>query len=234
MSTVTEQFSRFATSYNRYNIIQEQVAQKLIGMLPKKKEYNSILDLGCGEGEIFQKLEEKSIYTKYFLALDASSEMLYLHPSHKNITKINANFNDDFIKRLPLSSIDLLLSSSALQWSKKLDFTLKQLSLLSSQHYYAIFTSNTFKTLHNTAKVKSPIYPSEQLKEKILNYYPNALFEIENYHLEFDSTREMLQYIKRSGVSSGEKKLTYLQTKQLIKEYPLDYLEFEVLFVVVR
>jgi malonyl-CoA O-methyltransferase len=41
----------------------------------------------------------------------------------------------------------------------------------------------------------------------------------------------MLNYIKKSGVSGGEKKLTYKQVKNLIKNYPLDYLEFEVLFV---
>jgi malonyl-CoA O-methyltransferase len=41
----------------------------------------------------------------------------------------------------------------------------------------------------------------------------------------------MFNYIKKSGVSGGEKQLTYKQTKQLMKNYPLNYLEFEVLFV---
>ena len=44
----------------------------------------------------------------------------------------------------------------------------------------------------------------------------------------------MFNYIKKSGVSGGEKQLTYMQTKQLMKSYPLDYLEFEVLFVEAR
>ena len=59
MSTVTKQFSRFARSYKKYNIIQEQVAKKMIDMLPMRKKYQSILDIGCGEGEIFKKLEQK-------------------------------------------------------------------------------------------------------------------------------------------------------------------------------
>ena len=41
----------------------------------------------------------------------------------------------------------------------------------------------------------------------------------------------MFRYIKKSGVSSGEKKLSYAETKQLMETYPLDHLEFEVLFV---
>ena len=231
MSTVTEEFSRFATSYNKYSVIQEKVAQKLIDTLPFGYDYYSILDLGCGEGQIFKKLEQKNIITQNFFALDSSIEMLNLHPLKKNITKINANFNTNFIDTLSIKRVELLLSSSALQWSKNLDFTLEQLAKLSTKHYYAIFTSNTFKTLHKTAKIDSPIYSSRVLKEKLLIYYPNSLFEIKTYNLKFESTREMLQYIKKSGVSSGEKKLSYLQTKQLIQDYPLDYLEFEVLFV---
>jgi malonyl-CoA O-methyltransferase len=41
----------------------------------------------------------------------------------------------------------------------------------------------------------------------------------------------MFRYIKKSGVSGGEKQLSYKQMKMLMEKYPLNYLEFEVLFV---
>jgi len=41
----------------------------------------------------------------------------------------------------------------------------------------------------------------------------------------------MFKYIKRSGVSGGKKQLNYKQMKKIMQNYPLDYLEFEVLFV---
>jgi malonyl-CoA O-methyltransferase len=41
----------------------------------------------------------------------------------------------------------------------------------------------------------------------------------------------MFRYIKKSGVSGGEKQLSYKETRHLMETYPLDYLEFEVLFV---
>jgi malonyl-CoA O-methyltransferase len=44
----------------------------------------------------------------------------------------------------------------------------------------------------------------------------------------------MFRYIKQSGVSGGERKLSYTQTKQLMENYPLKYLEFEVLFIEAR
>jgi len=52
--------------------------------------------------------------------------------------------------------------------------------------------------------------------------------------MNFESVHEMLRYIKHSGVSGGRKQLSYMQIKNLISIYPLDYLEFEVMFIKVR
>jgi malonyl-CoA O-methyltransferase len=51
------------------------------------------------------------------------------------------------------------------------------------------------------------------------------------YKLYFDTTYDMLRYIKRSGTSGGERHLGYREVKRLIYNYPLNYLEFEVIFV---
>ena len=157
--------------------------------------------------------------------------MLEIHPSSKKIKKICADFNKfQTFENLSFSPGNLILSSSALQWSEDLDFTLSEISKKAPHAYFAIFTSNTFKTLHETAQITSPIYSEAVLKETIGKYY-RAVFEVKKYKLHFQSVREMFNYIKKSGVSGGEKQLTYKQTKQLMKSYPLDYLEFEVLFV---
>jgi len=61
--------------------------------------------------------------------------------------------------------------------------------------------------------------------------YFNANFEILEYKLEFESVREMFRYIKRSGVSGSRNVLSYTQTKKLMREYPLSFLEFEIVFI---
>jgi len=101
---------------------------------------------------------------------------------------------------------------------------------LASKAVFSIFTSNTFKTLHHTANLQSPIYSADTVKETINRYY-DANFELREYRLSFESVRDMFNYIKKSGVSGGEKQLSYKQIKHLMNSYPLDYLEFEVLFV---
>lgn len=231
MSNVIEEFSRFAHQYDQHNIIQAKVAKILVDKL-SLKNYNRILDIGCGSGEVFKNLKDREIHFNELTVFDSSSAMLEIHPTEEGVIKICADFNDkNFLKTLPSSYYDLILSSSALQWSNDLDFTLKKLSSLSSRLHTAIFTSGTFKTLHKEAHIKSPIYSAQILQEKILKHYRDVSFELQHFTLSFESTREMFRYIKKSGVSSGEKKLTYRETRQLMETYPLDHLEFEILFV---
>ncbi len=231
MSNIIQEFSRFAHTYDHYNIIQKQVAKTLVEKLTHTA-YSSILDIGCGNGEVFKNIQKRGIKVNQFIALDSSENMLLLHPKTEDVTKVCIDFNNKkFIDRLPLTKYELILSSSALQWSNDLDFTLKEISKLSHTFKAAIFTSGTFKTLHKTAGVKSPIYSAEEIKKSISKYYNELSFVLHHYTLEFNSVRDMFLYIKKSGVSSGEKKLSYKETKYLMEKYPLNYLEFEVLYV---
>ncbi len=230
VSNAVKEFSRFADQYDNYNIIQVEVAKTLVEEI-SSNGCSTIIDIGCGSGEVYKNIERKNISFEQFVALDSSQEMLNIHPGGEKVQKLCADFNlSKTFEMLILEQNDILISSSALQWSKDLDLTFSRLSKKSSKVYFAIFTSSTFKTLHQIADIKSPIYSETELKETISRYY-NATFETRNYSLHFDAVRDMFRYIKKSGVSGGEKKLSYKQMKELMKVYPLDYLEFEVLFV---
>ena len=227
---VIEEFSRFANLYETHNVIQQQVAKKLVDMI-EYKDYKRILDIGCGSGSIYKNITKNSIKFEEFVVADLSEEMLDIHPSSSKIKKISFDFNNiNSFEDIGDKQYDIVISSSALQWSQDLDMTLKEISKLSDKFYFSFFTSNTFKTLHKIAGVKSPIYSKDFIKKYINRYY-NSSFELINYRLDFNSVYDMLRYIKRSGVSGGKKQLSYKEIKQVIEDYPLDYLEFEVLFI---
>ena len=223
-------FSRFAHTYEQYNMIQAEVAKQLISMLDEK-HYSTIIDIGCGSGAMIKNLKDNAIGFDNFIAVDLSEEMLALHPSGSNIIKHCVDFNtQESFANLSNDREALVLSSSALQWSKDMDLTLSCLSKYGKKAYFAIFTSGTFKTLHQSAGISSPIYNESEVSKAVSKYY-DASFILQTYQLTFPNVKEMFRYIQKSGVGGGERQLGYQQMKRLMEEYPLDYLEFEVLFV---
>lgn len=223
---ISSEFSKYALEYNSYNIIQAKVVDKLLSLCDSKPK--RILDLGCGSGALCKNIDWE--YT-YFTGVDFASGMLELHPKSEKIECINANFNDaSFFDTLAKYNYEHIFSSSALQWAENLEIVFQNLKRLNTPISLAIFTSGTFETLNKTANLEPLLRSTARLKELSDKYF-DANFEVVKYTLEFESTRDMFRYIKRSGVSGSRNVLTYKQTKKLMQEYPLNYLEFEVAFI---
>jgi len=230
---VVKEFSRYAHEYNRYSVIQKAVAQKLC-LLLEQKSYDKILDIGAGDGAVYKNLLRQNISVENFVALDFSKEMLEIHPTHNNMQKLCLDFNkDDFSSYFNPNQFDLIISSSALQWSSNLSSVLNEISHLADEFLFSFFTANTFKTLHRVLEIESPILKKEDILDALDMFFEYEL-EVVEYRMNFESVHEMLRYIKHSGVSGGRKQLSYMQIKNLISIYPLDYLEFEVMFIKVR
>ena len=224
---VSSEFSKYAVEYGTNNIIQDRVASKLISLVKSKPK--RILDLGCGSGAICKKIDWEY---KHFTGVDFAPGMLELHPKSKKIESIYGDFNDETLfENLLTYRYDYIFSASALQWSENLKATFKHIQDLNAPVALAIFTSNTFKTLNETASLQPMLRDAKEIQKLQKNYF-NAVFEVVKYQLEFDSTRDMFRYIKQSGVSGSRKVLDYKQTKKLMREYPLSYLEFEVAFII--
>lgn len=227
---VVREFSKFAHEYSKYNVIQKDVAKKLCKFLAKKS-YGKILDIGAGDGEIYENLRKQNIKFSSFVALDFSKEMLDIHKSDSSITKICLDFNKrNFSSVFKATEFDVIISSSALQWSSNLSSVLSELSLLADEFLFSFFTANTFKTLHEIIDINSPVLKKDEILDSLDKFFEYEL-DIVEYRLDFNSVHEMLRYIKKSGVSGGVKQLGFKQMKTLMLEYPLDYLEFEVIFI---
>lgn len=227
---IVKEFSRFASEYNTHNIIQSEVAKKLVSML-EKQAYSKVLDLGAGSGAVYNNMINKNIKIDKFVAFDFSKEMLNLHPKEIDIETVCSDFNNNFFEEYTDNTFSMLISASALQWSVDLLSVLNSISRLAPEHYFAFFTSKTFSTLHKVAGIESPIYSKKSIVDALRSSYTMEMMEEVEYHLNFDSVLEMFRYIKRSGVSGGSGVLSYSEMKGIMKNYPFDYLEFEVLFI---
>lgn len=223
---ISSEFSKFAQEYGNYNTVQNQVLKYLLSKITKKPK--RILDLGCGDGGICKAIDWEY---KHFVGVDFAPKMLELHPKSQKIECIYGDFGDEFFfETLFASKYDFVLSASALQWATDLEAIFKNIKRLDAPIALAIFTANTFRTLNETASISSILRSPDEIETLVKKYF-SANFELKTYKLEFESTREAFKYIKRSGVSGARKILDYKESKKLLNEYPLNYLEFEVAFI---
>lgn len=224
--SVENQFSKYANEYNNHNIIQQIAAKSLIREL--KSRPKRVLELGCGSGQVYSCINWE---IEYYKAIDFSASMCQLHPKAKNVEVKCFDFDsDEFFEDTKNDNFDLVLSSSALQWSKDLSKIIKHLSSITKEINAVLFTSNTFKTIQKITGTSSPILSEEAIKEAFSKYF-NCDFETILYKLEFDNKKDLFDYIKKSGVSGGSNALDFSNAKRLYKEYDLNYLEFEVIFI---
>ena len=226
---VSQEFSKYAKSYSSYNIIQNKVIDHLLlKLLGCKNKPQNILDIGCGNGSLCKKIDWEY---EHFTGVDFAPGMLELHPKSKKIECIYGDFNDHTLfENLFTYNYDFIFSASSLQWANDLESVFSNIKAIGAPLALGIFTSGTFKTLNKTANLK-PILKSAKYIEELQKKYFDVNFEVVEYKLEFESTTEMFRYIKKSGVSGSRGVLNYKQTKELIENYPLNYLEFEVVFI---
>lgn len=224
--SVKNEFSKYAKEYQSHNIIQQICAKSLVRELKTKPK--KILELGCGSGQVFSQI---SWDIDYYKAIDFSESMCKLHPKAKNIQVKCYDFDTkEFLEEIKDDKYDVVLSSSALQWSKDLSKIVKHLSFITNEINAVLFTSNTFKTIQKVSNTKSPILDENSIKEAFSKYF-KCEFETIMYKLEFDNKKDLFDYIKKSGVSGGNSAMDFKTAKKLYKDYNLDYLEFEVIFV---
>ena len=57
-SLVKKRFSKSLKTYDDNAIVQKQMAEKLVDFLPKK-EFNSVLEIGCATGLLTKQLKTK-------------------------------------------------------------------------------------------------------------------------------------------------------------------------------
>jgi malonyl-CoA O-methyltransferase len=219
----TDEFSKRAKSYTKHNVIQKKVVKELIEHISSKPK--KVVDLGCGSGAVW---DEIGWDVESFLGVDKAINMCDIHPCNEKIELLNQDFESLEFDKFEYS--DIIISSSALQWANDLDKLLQNISKKSDEVAFAIFCDGTFKSIYEFTGLKSFLPKSDELLSMLGKYY-RFEYQLKEYRLEFEDNISKFRYIKNSGVSGGERKLNFKDTKKLIADYPHDYLEFEVLFV---
>lgn len=220
-----KEFSKNAYRYDDYTALQQEIAHYLVSHITNSPQ--SILDLGCGSGAVFKNITWQ---IERFTGIDSAPTMCERHPVGENIEILCEDFESPTLLTRLKPPYDLLISSSALQWANDIEALMAQMSFTCKEGAFAIFTDKTFATIYEMSHLPTFLPNAKSLVTLFENHF-TCKYEIKTYRLFFDDNLSKFRYIKKSGVSGGEKRLSVAQTKALIQNYPHEYLEFEVLFV---
>jgi malonyl-CoA O-methyltransferase len=203
-----KQFNQYASYYKNNNDIQKKVVKTLLEF--RKSNHKTILDLGCGNGEVFANINWDF---NNFVGVDASTNMCCLHPQLDNVKVINANFDKDIFFESATyfnnqKRFDCVISSSSIHWSSDCERLFKNIAKVSNNILLAIFTDKTFYSLNKTLGISSSLEPVKRILDISSQYLDINETKVCEYKIEFLSTIELLKYIKKTGISGGFNKVS--------------------------
>ena len=241
-------FNRAATTYDKYAVLQKQISSNLFDRLsPVKLKPNFILDLGSGTGEN-NSIFKNTYKNKKIINYDFSEKMLMhakskdkdLFAQNKILGKKNISYICGDIENLPFKKnlMDLVWSSSSLQWCTDLNKTFSGIKGL--LNYGGLFIFSTFgpKTLNELSKINEALYHKNTVNYfthmhdigdmLISNGFLNPVLDSEQHILTYSSVDKLFIDIKNIGATSSfnqEKK--GLGGKNYLKKISLEYEKYK-------
>lgn len=114
-AVIARSFGAAAPHYDAHALLQRQVAARLLTMLPLQAEPQCMLDLGCGTGYCAEALQQRWPRAG-LLALDLAEPML--QATAQRVPAARLLCADAEALPLAAASLDLVVSSLAIQWCR--------------------------------------------------------------------------------------------------------------------
>jgi len=194
---IRRSFDKASLLYDRYAYFQSEIGKVVTQRVITECRGGGIaLDIGCGTGEITMELVKLKIFNKV-IACDISEGMLELtsrrHGGSSNLLPILADVED-----LPIQSgsIDLVVSSMALQWVDDLYVALQAIGqILKRDGRFVCATLG-----HGTFI---------ELKEAFSAAWPEGKTKLDNVFYEFVELEELKKIVEACGMSGTVKCKAY-------------------------
>lgn len=210
-------FDRAAIRYDEHARLQRQVATTLIEYLGKHAENikpQSILDLGCGTGQITEAVCQHYLEANV-ISLDFSHNMLIQTESRLSSNGLNASAICADAEQLPFQdgAFDLIVSSLMLQWSNNLGSTLAKINDSLAEQGVLAFSSLSNGTLKEVKAswqaVDRGVHSSDFLMLERFEFiakksgFSKVIVIPETVVMHYSTIREMLLEMKGIGASNA-------------------------------
>jgi malonyl-CoA O-methyltransferase len=215
---IKKSFSDSVKQYNKWAVVQKQVAQKLVYLL-SHKGYDNILDIGCGTGFVLEELQKQKIVFNKITGIDVASGMIEYCRMIWPDKKFMCEDAEDFC---PKEKYDLIISNFTFQWLNN-----KYLGFLKENGVLALsFPVKGSLGELQKASVEKNDKPINLLKfPDLLEIAQDIKGEVVIRFIEpiktlYDSSKDAIKAIKQIGASFGNgQAYSVRQMKNLLESY---------------
>lgn len=197
-------FSSRQASYDIQAHIQDVAASSLFELCrPVLSECKNVLEIGCGTGKLSRRLLE-ALPAECSLYLWDIVDCNPVEGSRAFFESVEAECG---INSLDRHSLDLIISSSAIQWFNSPGAFLGNcLRPLKQGGYIAVstFAAGTLQEVAEASGAGLPLLSEEQWHSIIAPGYDIAHFEVRTEELIFDTALDVFRHLKETGVNSLE------------------------------
>lgn len=215
---VAQRFGKAMTSYDENAEVQHIISSRLVDFWnPDKEKSIDLLEIGCGTGS------STRAYIERISARTLKLWDMYLSDTLPGATEIKQCDAETEILNLPEESVDVIFSSSTVQWFNSLPCFLRNASKVlrpGGKIVFSTFGPENFAALYSITG-HSPVNPSLKELSRIIPPLLKTVFSLsETIRMQFHDTISMLRHISKTGVNALSGKVSPADIRALIRDYP--------------
>lgn len=220
---VKEHFSKASGTYENSACVQYAMAKTLNGMIDKR-EYDSVLEIGCGTGVLSQLFVKKHSFLSLILN-DLSDSMLEVcwqkFKEDDRITCLQADAEN--LPEIYKKRFSLIISNACFQWFKDLNgvlLNLKNSLKKDGSLIFSTFIEGNFQEISRIGNVGLKYLDEKSLRQSLNSSGLDYELIVKDEIQYFESVREMLRSFKKTGVTGLSNSVwTRSQVLRFIDEY---------------
>lgn len=229
----TTRFAQAASTYDRHAQIQAQVAETLLNEMTAPASDLTVLDIGCGTGQLTRRFLSR-FPTVTLDALDEASTMLDV--ARSVVLGVRHWINASLPDWQPSTPYDLLISSATLQWLQPIPTACHQLHHLLKPDGGAFLAIMTRDTLHELHTARAQVAPHKPPRDRLAapESYTQAFAmppwrivtqKQQRFVATYPDVVTLLRALHEQGVTGGSvsrsaQPLTRSELRQLSDVYP--------------
>ncbi len=211
-------FNRKFHLYDEHACVQKIVADNLLQFFlanASTNEFSTALEIGCGTG-FFTKIFTTHCKVHKLIANDIFDTKKYI----QNIT--SATFLQGDIEQLTLPHVDIVVSSSALQWIQDFNSLMRKISQATNELVFSMYIKDNLPEINHHFGISLNYLTMQEITTILKQYFKVIHSNEDMCKQQFSSPLHALRHLRDTGVT-GFQQMADIKSVRSFKSTELTY-----------